>query len=228
MKSKKFKTEEELAAHVVSWLEEDEWDVYQEVPLRQAGACADIVAVRGKLVWIVECKNSFGLSVIEQAFYWGGSAHFCSVAVPYIKDKRFAEGVSAHHGIGVLTLKIEDAILGYRDSFVSVTETVRPAFHRKAFVQYTLDKLKPEHKTAAKAGTAKGGRFTPYRATCEHVLRAVQKTPGIEMKALLTQVQHHYASNASARATLAARIEENLVPGVRLEREGRIIRLYPR
>ena len=47
-------SEQDLAAIVVGWLTERGWDVYQEVAIM--GKVADIVAVRGPCVWIVECK----------------------------------------------------------------------------------------------------------------------------------------------------------------------------
>ena len=70
-----------LAELVVNWLESQKWDVYQEVQIETYGKIADIVAVLGNLVWIIECKKSLSLSVMEQAYRWRRYANFTSVAV---------------------------------------------------------------------------------------------------------------------------------------------------
>ena len=72
--------EADLAKVVVSWLNEQHWDVYQEVQIHGFGGVADIVAVQGPLVWVIECKTSLSLTVMEQASVW--RVHFRSVAVP--------------------------------------------------------------------------------------------------------------------------------------------------
>src|SRR6476646_10663174 len=83
---KRFKSEAELASGVVQWLTQNGWDVYQEVQFR--GSVADIVAVFGKLVWIIECKQAFTLDVLCQAGEWLPYAHYVSVAVPYSNGRR--------------------------------------------------------------------------------------------------------------------------------------------
>lgn len=217
---KPFESEEALAAHVVQWLEGQGYDVYQEVPLTQSGAAPDIIAVSGRIVWIIECKLSLGLSVLAQADGWRNRAHFRSVAVPETRDQAFACEVAQKLGIGVITL--------LNDPYSPQIKQKAPAqFFRRAAANLTLAKLKPEHKTFAKAGTASGHRFTEYRSTCESVRIVVQREPGITLTELMTRVTTHYASPATARSTLVQRIEQKLVPGVRLEREGKLIRLYP-
>jgi hypothetical protein len=215
-----FDSEESLAAHVVGWLEQDNWDVYQEVPLQSAGACPDIIAVQGKVTWIIECKLTFGLAVLEQAWGWKLYAHFRSVAVPWPVRNKFACDVAGQYGIGVIT--VQSCYEG-----VVISQSMKPAFFRRAASHLVLPQLKPGHKTHAQAGTAHGGRYTKFRATCEAIRAAVERDPGITMKELLDRVKTHYASAATARATLPRRIEDNLVPGVKIHRQGRLIELYP-
>jgi hypothetical protein len=80
--------ETDIARPVVAWLQAQGWTVYQEV--QHQGCVADIVAVRGPLLWVIECKAQLGLAVLGQALGWQGHAHAISVAVmsdPKPKDK---------------------------------------------------------------------------------------------------------------------------------------------
>jgi hypothetical protein len=217
---KQFESEEAMAAHVVDWLTKDDWDVYQEVQIHRYGPRADIVAVRSGIIWIIESKLSFGFGVLGQAFNWRLRAHFISVAVPFSKSQDYGYSVARSEGIGVIWLK-------KNVDWVAIHEEVRPALNRKRLmIRETLTALNPQQKTAAKAGS-RGGYYTPFRETCRKVLDTVTATPGITMKELLGKIETHYSSVSTARSTLAKRIEENLVPGVKVIREGRLIRLYP-
>lgn len=77
--------EVEVAPPVISWLEEQNWDVYQEVNTGLGSNTADIVALRNGLVWVIECKTRMGIEVLAQATRWG--AHFRSVCVPQIRKR---------------------------------------------------------------------------------------------------------------------------------------------
>lgn len=81
--------ETELAQPVVEWLESQHWDVYQEVEC--PGGYADIVAVRDNYLWIIECKTSFSLKVVEQAM--GRRAHFRSIAIPKTRGSLSENGI---------------------------------------------------------------------------------------------------------------------------------------
>jgi hypothetical protein len=104
--------------------------------------------------------------------------------------------------------------------------TSRVAF--KDDITELRESLRPEHKTHAKAGTQCGGRWTPWRDTCERIARIVRDDPGIAFKDLLDRFgSFHYVSKGSARAALLTWIHAGKVDGVRIEREGRKVRLYP-
>lgn len=78
--------ETQIGKAVVQWLEEEGWDVYQEVPVD--GHTPDVVGVRGSAVVLVECKTSFGLDVMAQARRWvrpEPKAHLVYIAVPQEK-----------------------------------------------------------------------------------------------------------------------------------------------
>lgn len=72
--------ETELAKSIILYLEGHGWDVYQEALIQ--GNIADIVATFGKLTWIIECKTSLSLKLLEQASAWGGKVNFISIAIP--------------------------------------------------------------------------------------------------------------------------------------------------
>jgi hypothetical protein len=214
--SRAFRRETELARRVVEHLRAQRWEIYPEVQPRGMSCCADIVAVQGPVVWVVETKLSFGLSVIEQAHDWRRYAHFVSVAVPRSGRTRMAEIVCRRLGIGVL-----------RVAPTAVDERCLPAFNRKALAGRIRDGLSERHKTYALPGNAQGRRYTPFRRTCEDVAAAVQERPGLLLGELLDRVKTHYLNRSSARTCLPRWIREGLVPGVRVERDGPRLRLYP-
>jgi len=203
--------ETDLAEKVILWLQDQRWDVYQEVTMT-GGSCADIVAVQGKIVWIIECKMSASLSVVEQAYRWSRTANYVSVAVP--KPSFFFEKVCRKFGIGVLSARRE------------VNEIVSPKLIRISTEKYR-SKLLPEHKTYAKAGNADGRRWSPFKNTCLNILNSVRRSPGICMKDLIASTDHHYHTPSTARQCLVKFIEAGIVPGVKVVRDGRFMRVYP-
>lgn len=212
-----FKNESELAALVVGWLHDLHWEVYQEVQLSRYGRIADIVAVQGRLTWIIECKLSLGLSVIEQAVLWTHSSHYTSVAVPATCNS-FGEIVCKRFGVGVLRAGVLRVGGG-------ICEAVPPPLNRRALAQNIRNVLVPQQKTWATAGNANGNRWSPFAQTCHDVRLAVTRKPGLTLKELLAEVRTHYLTTATARACLVKWIRAGKVKGVRLEGT-RPIRLY--
>lgn len=203
--------ETELAAHVVAWLESDSWDVYQEVD------GADIVAVRGPVLWVVECKTSMGFAVLGQAMARRAEAHCVWVATPYRKsDRAVVRSFCSYAGVGWIEV--------FRDGRTNVRE--RPEFNRRA-TSRLRGLLRPEHKTYAKAGSPTGRAWTPYKETCRSLLLVVSSRPGIPLRDAVKSVKHHYGSDSSAVRTLVKRIESGAVPGVRAERSGKSFLLFP-
>ena len=212
--------ETDLSAKVVEWLQDQRWEVYQEVKFggwAYGQRCADIVAVNGPIMWIIECKTSCSLAVIEQAHRWIRTANMVSIAVP--KQNNFSEHVCRAFGIGIISLCKHVCDIG-------VSENVRPKLWRFSTKRYR-DKLEPEHKTFAKAGTSSGKSWTPFTRTCREVLNAVNRQPGLSIKDLIKGIDHHYNTASTARASLKLWIEKGKVPGVRMERDGRFLRVYP-
>ena len=210
-------TEQEIGEEVIKWLGGfPGYNVYQEVQC--AGPIADIVVILpSRASWVIELKRSCGLSVIEQAIGWIGQANYVSVATPTPKRHQgFREKLLHDYGVGWLGVD-ED----------SVTEISDAVFHRVNHRFQISKKVREEHKKYARAGSAKGGHWTPFKHTVYAVQQKVSECPGITVKDLVTGIRHHYASTATARTSIPAWIRDGVIDGVELRKEGRLLRCYP-
>lgn len=180
--------ETEIAKPIISYLVSMGWDVYQEVMI--FGKIADIVAICGKLTWILECKTSLSLKLLEQAYAWRGRANFISIVIPqksYIYDNSFVNHILKQAGIGVLTVEYKDVRLN-----------ISPTFNRKTIniIKY----LKPEQKTWLQAGSKGGGYYTPFQETKRSIEYNIIKHPeGILFKEFLKLITYHYRTEATAK-----------------------------
>jgi hypothetical protein len=213
----KFESEAELARVVVAHLREDGWDVYQEVEPPRLGATADIVATRGPVIHVIECKMSLSLSLLGQALGWLGMANQVSVAVPQPRN-RARGGIDLVRRLGLGY--IEAAPSGYVRAFGS------PSFLRRIDGRLRAS-LCEQHKTFAEAGNAKGHRFTPFANTRRQLEGLVRDNPGVSMKDAIDAIQHHYSSDKAARATLSQWIRKGVITTIEARKEGRALRLYP-
>lgn len=211
-------SETDVAVAVIAYLENLHWEVFQEVTIGSGGTGrADIVARQGSLIWVIETKTMFGLSVIAQARRWVQHAHLVSVATPrLVGDFDFGREVCRTFGVGILCSN------PHRHSTYdgSSTELLRPRLNRHP---RELPKLCEEHKTYAPAGTNGGGYFTPFNRTCRDVLSVVSRASsnpgGIPLKQVIDAVDHHYASDSTARNCMRRWIECGKVPGVEIRFE---------
>ncbi len=210
-------TEQELASIVVVYLQDHQWTVYQEVTAR--GYIADIVAVQGRRVWVIECKTSLSIALLDQTTRWLPYAHWSSAAVPHGSfpgEHGFVARACQSVGIGVIGVPIK---AGY-------FEELPAQLQRKAKVDTILKRLKPEHQTYAMAGNFNGRRWTPFMATCREISRYVERHPGCNLKQLIDGVSTHYASKLSARQCISHWAQAGKVAGVRCERDGKQLRFY--
>lgn len=109
-------TEAEIAACVDLWLKTFGWETYPEVALKHRSKRSDLIANKSQWVHVIECKKSFGLPVIEQAFDWlsdhhnpkAGLPHMISIAVKYsnsIRRSEFGLGLIKKAGIGLIEVQ---------------------------------------------------------------------------------------------------------------------------
>jgi len=200
-----------LAAKVVEWMS-DGWDVYQEVSCY--GGYADIVGVREGIVWIVECKMTLSLSLIEQAVTRLQGAHYVSVAVPPARRSTFPQDLLAEKGIGVI-------IAG---STVEQVQGPRISRAGRHWAKRLLDSLEPEHKTAAMAGTNGGGRWSPWRSTCRNAVEYVRRHGEPTVVDMMRHINHHYGSDSAARSSMVEWLRRGSVKHLQII-EGRPLRV---
>lgn len=208
-------TEIELAKPVIKYLEEMGWSVYQEVLIY--GKIADIVAICGKLTWILECKTSLSLKLLEQTYAWRGRANFISIVIPrksYIYSNSFVDKILSSEGIGSLIV-----------DFTEVRENIRPKFNRK-----TIDikkYIKPEHKYWAEAGSQKGF-YTPFQNTKRNIEYEIKKYPnGILFKDFLKLIDHHYHTEATAKNCLQQWINSGIIKGAKVVNQNNKLYIFP-
>lgn len=221
-------TEQQVAELVVAYLELLGADVYQEVEV--SGGVADIVARVGAELWIVEVKTTLSLALVAQAMERRRLAHRVYIAAPRTRNQREVTPLLAEIGVGFLEVSPGAegvAVVGFGYGQPAVRELVESRRWNTRPVALAQD-LAPEHKTHARAGAVgAGGRWTPFRNTCEQLARAVRDVPGITLKAAIDGLRHHYASNSAARSRLAKWAEAGKVPGVRLQRIAGAVTLHP-
>lgn len=220
-------SEAAIAAVVVAYLESLGHDVYQEVPVR--GGIADIVSLvgKGREVWVIETKDGWSLDLLRQCMERRASAHRVFAACPPSRGQRDNVRIAEELGIGALSVHVDDDDRAAWSQRVTVSAMARRQSSDPRYGAKLRNRCCEGHKTHAKAGTAGGGRYTPFRATCDALLRAVVDRPGIALKDAIERISHHYGSHATARSTLPKWIEAGKVPGVRIERVGRKIHLHP-
>lgn len=206
--------ETDVARPVVAWLRDQGWEVYQEV----RGLDADIVAVLGRRVWIIEAKRFLSWKLISQACRKIGFANWVSIAVPEKCYSQNAGIVLSHWGIGCLEASKS------LERF-DVWERLKPRVNKRPILQYVYDQLDERQKTYCEAGSPGGAAWSPFKDTCERLRKLVGAHPGIALKDTIEQIEHHYSSSASARCALSHWIKLGKVKGIRAER-GRVLRLF--
>ena len=200
----RFRDEVELARLVRAWLIGQWWDVYQEVRAEYGGPRADLVAVRGPLVWIIETKVRLGLPVVEQAMAWCGLAHYVSVAAP----GRCGPGLTRlmqGEGIGWIIPSPSDRCC---------VERIAPRLFRRAAAHIIRRQLCDAQRTYARAGNAISAYWSPWRETCRQTLEFIRAHPGCTLKDVVDGIRHHYSASATARTSLAKYLRQGIIPGV--------------
>jgi len=206
---------------VVVWLRGLGFETYHEVagiPGRGASR-ADIVAVREGRVWVVECKLRLSWDAIGQAIEWRHYAHRVSVATA-LGPHGIGHGAACAclNAVGLGWLRVSCG-----EVFVE-TSAERPRFGR---VGLLLDALRPEQQASApgQASTA-GGYWTPGDEARSRIAAAVAAEPGVLVRRALQQAGI-VCPDAATRREWRAALLRGLVDGVRAEREGRTLRLWP-
>lgn len=217
--------ETDVARSAVRYFTDMKWDVYQEVVWTQGGNRADIVAVRDGIVAVAEVKTSFGVALLEQCLAWKGFAHFVWAVIPDLRSS-MASRLCKDYGIGLLKVDVARESDYYPQRWARVS--IDPRFDRRAMTKHLSGALCDGHKTYAEAGNAEGKFWSPFKETCANILKIVQQKPGCTMKEMIAELDHHYTCDATARTSLAKWAYTGHIPGVRIEKDGRFIKWYPK
>jgi hypothetical protein len=210
------RTEQDLGKAVVQYLKHHGWTVYQEVQL--GNHICDILAVKDSVYWAIECKRSFSLDLIGQAYMWRGYVNQTSVAVPRKKTSRalqMAEMFCRHLGIGVLYFYPDRLENNRYSRDIGPKRDDRDMAANWSF-------LTDRHKDYAPAGNADGKRLTKFANTCINLRNVLRHFPdGLPIKELVSFTEHHYASDHSAKTALAIMVARGVVDGVWRKRDGK-------
>lgn len=209
--------ETELAAAVVAYLRELDYDVHQEVG--GPGPRADIVAVRGPLLYVIETKMSLTLALLAQAHQWLSNANRVSVAIPSLRrygnrpERAIAMRILREWGVGLLEVHA-----GYNET--KVAELMAPQLRRHTPDQDWLrERLCDGTRTYAAAGNAENKFWSPFKSTVAEIHRVLRETPGLTTRELVGHIRHHYDRDSTARSCLPRWLRYGKIPGVRGEGE---------
>lgn len=212
--------EADLCRALAPWLKDLGWDVYQEVVI--GGPRADMVATRGKLVWIVEAKMSMTLALLDQVYNWRGKSHYLSVVIPSLsKSGCTYSSVAAREmlhqwGVGVFRVHGD----GGRFDPYFVSEQLRASFIRRPDLSWVEGSLQQGQK-ASEGGSTGGGYWTPFRNTCDKLREYVAANPGCSLKQAIDGIKHHYKTASSAVNSMRHWVTNGKVKGV-CSREGKL------
>ncbi len=209
-----------LGRSVTTFLQKEGWKVYPEVALAHMTGAFDIVAERKPVLMVVELKCTFGFTVVDQAIRARSYANCVCVAVPKRRDRRprpAALSLLRHERIGL----IEASGLDY-----CVLTAHPPLLRRPPLVQRLKDALSEPLQSTVEAGTNRGGYMTPFRRTITRVREYVENHDGCYLREAISNVEHHYQHDASARGALSSIIRDGLLDGVTIRYDGRKPRLF--
>lgn len=230
-------TEQELAAAVVRWLEQERYEVAQEVEVPGFGIL-DIVARMGRKLWVIEAKLSLSLDLVAQVQRRVGLAHRVSVVVPHPRRDsawtRYQDrcDLLRRLGIGVITareMKVHPSMKRADELRIEVREHSQGVYQRPRLLEQLAQALRDEHfsgEWAAAGAPSAAGRYTAFAATAKAVQDFVAANPGCSIAEII-EGGHHYSSDKVARARLDVMIRQGVIPGIRRRGSGQQRRYYP-
>lgn len=212
------RTEAEVAEPVVQWLEDAGWEVFQEVTASFQGPVYDIVAKRDTAIWVIEVKTRFSAEVVAQAWnakgLWHGNRF--SVATPPLryfrssKVQQFLKWVCQDQGIGIIEVQLVDDLI---EPHFKVTELVTARPDQRCSRNFA-DKLHESQKDYAKAGNAKGKRWSPFQQSCMNLTILARGMPGMRINDLVKCFRHHYQTDSAATGSLRKWVEMKKIRGI--------------
>lgn len=207
--------ETDIGAQMVKHLVADQWDVYQEVCLGRSNRAADIVAIRGPAIMVVEAKSSLSLAVIEQAWMWKHYANYCAIVTPKGPGD-FQRRVLDSFGIGAFWLSKHGEAVNGPHPFPAMNRRILPDLRAS---------IRPEHKTHCMAGS-QHGRYTAFGATKRSLIAYVAAHNGCTVKDAVSAIKHHYGTDKSAIMALIQWSGTRALPDIVVARRDGKTRFY--
>jgi len=222
-------TEEQLAQVAVAHLQEMGYETYEEVHLGP-GPRPDIVGLKSPIIAIVEVKRSMSLTLLNQMMHWRGQVHYVYGAIGAGRIGLAADHLCRQEGLGLW--KIESNLWGQnvepRIERATISSVLNARLYRHKTALWTLDQIRKacnDHNRSgsawANAGSKAGGYWTPFAQTRRTLHRLVKKDPGRKMEEYLNDMDHHYASTNSGKASLFDLIRRGILEEFELRRGGR-------
>jgi hypothetical protein len=179
---------------------------YQEVECDGRGI--DLVLTKDDLIYSFELKTSLNLQVIHQSYINREFTNYSSIIVPSKKHDSlfyFCKDILTDLGIGLYVYKpylLENNII----------EIVKPYFNGNSLGLILYDSKKDLYKS----GSQCGGRWTPFKETCEKLKEYVKMNSGCTISEVVKNITHHYTSKNSAISALKKRIEKGIIKDILL------------
>lgn len=184
--------ESSLGVIVKEWLLLQGYEIFEEVQILTGGQVADIVAIRGKVITVVELKTSLNLTVLAQSYEW--LRYSTQVYAAFYVNKNstkgfyFAQKVAKSFGIGLLAVG-ENGVIEILNS---------PKFNRHRLNHFRdvcndiLIRFNTENNI--KAGSKGVGYLTNYKKTINDVIEFLKTKgeAGATIYEILRNVPTHY------------------------------------
>ena len=196
--------EAELAELIINHFENKGYESYKEVVSPKNSRRTDCYFVKrenGEIVEtiVLETKMTFSLKVLEQCFKWKSMANFCYIGIPKSKRKdfklrRFGYDICKKYlKIGVIEVDIN----GYVHEIFGSERNDKPQ----------LPKLYEEQKDSI-AGNDNGEYFTAFKNTLNLIHKYMEDKDKVLYNTLIKEIEHHYASDNSAKQSLKEYVGE--------------------
>lgn len=201
-------TEADLGPLVARFLQQEEYEVFEEVRMGGVGSpIVDIIGRGGTLLHGIELKINLSMTVIRQAVRNRKYFHHSSIAIsarrhPIYKDvirsddREFAMLVCRTFGIGVFEIFYNDD---------KIDQVIPPSLceghhdYIKATIMPLITERHRLNSKYSKAGTKGGGYFTPYKEMIKIVKSYIEAHPGCEIDDVMSHlIEEHRLSRLTS------------------------------
>jgi len=213
-----YKTEAEFAADLVTYLEQQGFEVFKEVNC--GSGHADLVVRFGYVTWAIETKLSLTLDLLCQAYNRRREFWFTSIATP--SRERFdahwiLTDFMRENGIGWLAggkSRYSDG-LHFRENMAPRINRALEA--RRAFAKYGRKGVRfHELQKGLIAGARSGGQKSGFQLTNHDIVEFIRKHGPQKPKDIAEGVAHHYTTPKAFLAGIMRALYGRYLDGVEL------------